>query len=310
MPPSTLQEITPSSVTVLCDDEAIARAVESAGWADVRALSACERWRARPIRTAVLLTTDPVAAADARLDDILGDCGVLHVPLHAFDPSPAVAVYTLAMLRSTDFPGVVARNRRWVSLLEGERELHFTDGHGRGTALACTPADEITVATALRAELPPGVAMPVGLFFEVELERDERGHRPFSVNGTLRAEGVVYALGDDFQGDRARARSLADRVLRAAQPHGLELSVRDNLVVACATPDGRSCLPDLAEAVAGDLALSEFAIGTNRLERPDFALNAQVNEGAGGIHLGLAAAEAAVHIDFIALDARRAPRAA
>jgi hypothetical protein len=116
---------------------------------------------------------------------------------------------------------------------------------------------------------------------------------------------VVYALGEDFAGDGGAARALADRLLRAAQPHGLKLEIRENVVTSCMTPAGRSVLPELAEATGRDLTLSELAIGTNRLAQPDFSINAQVNEGAGGIHVGVGGGPGAVHIDFVALAARR-----
>jgi hypothetical protein len=255
------------------------------------------------VENAILLCTDPLTPTNPGLAAALRGSGIVHVPLHAFDPAPAVAVYTMAALRQSDVRRAIGRNRHWVRLLECERVFHFVDGHG--TDLRCIPADPITVATALQPDLPPGAARPLGLFFEVELERHPSGSRPFTVNGTLHADGVVYALAASFAGERGRIRACARRVLDAAHPNGLRLDIRDNVVVACVSAGGRSWLDEVSAAVNGDLTLSEFAIGTNRLPEPDFSVNAQVNEGAGGIHVGLGVGEQGMHVDFGALAARR-----
>jgi hypothetical protein len=291
---------------VICDATAIASAISAAGWPDVRGVADVDTWRDRTINTAVLLCTDPVAFTTSTLDEPLAAVPLLHVPLHAFDPKPRIAVYTMERLRQTSFARAVARNRSWVRRLERELELRFTGTRTRQIDLSCIPADNLNVATAATLELPEGVAMPVGPYFEVEMERDAGGGRPFTVNGTLHVDGLVYAVGEEFRGDAASARALADGILQAAQPHGLRIEIRDNVLVSCRTAEGGSLLPHLAEAAGGDLALSEFAIGTNRLAHPDFSVNAQVNEGAGGIHVGIGGGPDAVHIDFVALAARRA----
>lgn len=295
-------------LTIVCDDTSVAGAVSAAGWRDVRDLAHYSAWPAQPIQHAILLCADWTTPMDPRLADVLHSCTVLHVPLFAFDATPPVAVYTMEMLRLSDFSKAVERNRATVAFLGREPSYRFTGRNGQATNLKCILADDIVVATALTADLKTGVATPLGIFFEVELEWDEARQRAFRVRGSLDVDGVLCAVAEDFAGDPGPARAVAARVLDAAMPGGLRLVIEDNVVVSCTTPAGRSCLPELAEATGADLVLSEFSIGTNRLPRPDFSLNAQINEGAGGIHVGLGGGSAAVHMDFVSLHARPAPR--
>lgn len=308
MAPLLMSGITRTAMTtIVCDDPRIAAAVDAAGWRDVRDLARFSAWPAAPVQNVILLCADPATPSDPRLAGVLPRSRVLHVPLFAFDATPTVAVYTMEMLRLSDFSRAVERNRRSVALLENRHMHHFIGRRGQATDLVCIPDDDISVATALTVDMEPGAAKTIGLFFEVELERDEDGRRPFTVSGVLDVDGALYAVAEDFAGDAAEARTLAARVTRAAVPGGLRLVIEQNVVVSCTTADGRSYLAELAEAAGGDLELSEFAIGTNRLPRPDFSLNAQLNEGAGGIHVGLGGGPAAVHMDFVALHARAAP---
>jgi hypothetical protein len=294
-------------LTIVCDDTSIARAVAAAGWQDVRDLAHSNAWPAHPIQHAVLLCADWTTPMDPRLADVLHSCTVLHVPLFAFDATPPVAVYTMEMLRLSDFSKAVERNRATVAFLGREPSYRFTGRNGQATDLECILADDIVVATALTAEMKTGVATPLGIFFEVEMECDEAQRRAFRVSGSLDVDGVLCAVAENFAGDPGPARAVAARVQAAARPGGLRLVIEDNVVVSCTTPAGRSCLPELTEVFGDDLGLSEFAIGTNRLPRPDFSLNAQVNEGAGGIHVGLGGGAAMVHMDFVSLHARPAP---
>lgn len=297
--PLTLPFAHTEPCTLLCDTSEVAAAAVRLGWPDVRRVDRLDPAVAPP-DVALLLTTNPETLHDEQLQRLLATSRVLYLGLQAFDASLRAAVYTLATLRRCDFAAAVRRNCRWLRRLAREQTLCFASGPSRQARLSVVPADEVDFGTVDTAELAPGSLIAAGAYFEVELEGFGSAPRPFRVDGELVADGVLYALADDFPGDRGVARARGQRAFAAAQPGGLALRVEENRVVACRAADGRSLLPALAAATDGNLTLTECSIGTNRLRRPDFSINAQINEGAGGIHVGLGGGEQGLHLDFIA----------
>jgi hypothetical protein len=291
-------------VTVVCDDPAAADTIRAAGWPDVRSVSSIDTWAEPAPSQVVFVCSDPASSHDSRLSSVLFNSHIIYVPLHAFDPSPRAALYTLQRLASADFRGAVKRNRHWVHVLERTHTLRFASRHHCNAVLTCTPAEDIYVGTLTSTKTAPGDLVPFACFFEVELEgfRDER--RPFQVSGTFHADCVCYACSEDFVGDRSSSYVFADRLLRAAQFGGLDFRVENNFVLSCTDVAGTSLLNDLREAVGGSLELTEFAIGTNPFSNIDASVNAQINEGAGGIHIGLGDGDNILHIDFVSTAAR------
>jgi hypothetical protein len=293
-----------TTVTVLCDDVLIADYIRRSSWLDVCTVDGLQARDNDPITNAILLCTTPNTPFRPEVRGALNRSRVLYVPLHVFDPSPEAAAYSLQRLAESDFAGALQRNRRWLRILEQEQCLQFVSRKREGIELVCTPADEIEVSTALSAALPPGVVKSIGLFFEVELERRPGEQCPFILNGRMHVDGICYAMPDDLTHDATTMRDQSRKVGSMASAGGLNLVIRDSTLVACTAADGTSMLNEVAAAVGGDLELSEFAIGTNRLLRPNFAINAQINEGAGGIHIGIGGTDSRLHMDFICLDAR------
>lgn len=294
-------ETIPLPFTIICDRPDVAEAARRLGWPDVRRT---DRPGAAPIGSALLLATRPETHLDERLRPLLQASRTLYIGLQAFDASPRAAAYTLAALRRCDFPAAVRRNRRWVRRLERQRRFCFASGAARDARLDVVPADEIDAGTIVACDLAVGDLVAAGAYFEVELEGFAAQTRPFQVSGGLAVDGVLYALADDFPGDRATARERGRRVFDAAQRGGLRLRIVENMVIGCETPAGESVLPALIAATDGNLTLTEFSIGTNRLPAADFSLNAQINEGAGGIHVGLGGGVQGLHLDFVSLGAR------
>jgi hypothetical protein len=291
-------------ITLLCDRPDVAAAARRLGWPDVRCL---DHLTGAPVATALLLATHPDTHRDDRLCPLLQQSRTFYLGLQAFDPAPAAAAYTLAALGRCDVPAALRRNRRWLRRLERQQRFCFASGPAGATRLTVEPADELDVGTITTCDLAIGELVALGACFEVELEGFGTATRPFAVDGELAAAGVLYALADDFTGDRWAALTRGRRVFEAAQRGGLRLRIADNAVVACDTPAGDSLLPDLRAALNGNLLLTEVAIGTNRLPAPEFSVNAQINEGAGGFHVGLGGGEQGLHLDFVAPSARVVP---
>ncbi len=293
---------------VICDAEPVLMAARARGWPCVRSIAEAVDAAGRPA-WCLLIATSTETLHDPGLRTFLATTRTLYLGLQAFDPSPSAAAYTLEMLARSDLGAAVRRNRRWVRIIERRRELLFRSG-STPALLSCIPADAIEAGTCVSLALAPGSLVSVGALCEVELERFAEPDPPFVVNGELIVDGALFALADDFAGDRAAARACGEEVFAAAQQRPLSLSIRDNRLIACRDAQGRSLLPELAAAVDGRLWLTEFAIGTNRLRRPNFAINAQINEGAGGIHVGLGGGEHGLHLDFVARSARLVQEAA
>ena len=304
---TTLPWAQPRDWLLVCDSVHVLGIARRQGWRCARLIDdlACDDRRPA---LCLLLATRVETVQNARLREWLATTRTIYLGLHAFDASPQATEYSLQQIATSDFRGAIARNRRWVHRLERRRELRFRTGPP-AAAGSCIPADDLDVGTVVSRHLAPGSIVSLGAFFEVELEGLADSAPPFVVNGELVVDGVLVALDDDFAGDRAAARSRAQPIADGARHGRLCLSISDNLVIGCFSDAGRSLLADVAAAVDGDLRLTEFAIGTNRLPAPNFAVNAQINEGAGGVHVGLGGGARGLHLDFVALTAKPVAKA-
>jgi hypothetical protein len=234
------------------------------------------------------------------------DSRVLVIPLASFDPSFEAATYTLDMLALSDTHAATAGNHHWMTVLQHEHEGLVCEG--RGSFLDVHLRDEINIMRPrTQPMLYPGEWEGVGSFFEVPMSffyNDEM--RPgYRANGEVSVEGVVVAR---HRGATAEVPRLAADAwtlfsrLRAEGAFPLTVTVEESFVRQVRA-GGRDITSDLAR-VTNDpaLILAEMAMSTNGSLSPsevNWHLNAQINEGLQGIHLGVGNGLGGAHVDLV-----------
>jgi hypothetical protein len=241
----------------------------------------------------------------------LGRARVLVVPLASFDPALEVALYSQKMTMLTDYDMVREQAAYWAdSLRSQDGALVFSgprhaDGTGQETHLVCKLADDLHAEAWLGETIALGDWISVGLICEFSLtapsSKDWLG--AFTIDGTAVASGVLVARD-------ARCTEAGDARIRAAEKLRAELSAKgpidlriENGRLTSARVAGEDFTDALLEATNPAYALHtlELGIGINQsiLPRVNWAVNSQLNEGAGNLHLGFGEGITGAHIDFI-----------
>ncbi|MDL4817188.1 hypothetical protein [Actinomadura opuntiae] len=231
---------------------------------------------------------------------------VLLVPIASFDPSPAVAEYTLRLVCATDYVAACEWNRYWArSISEQPGLLRF---EGNGTDLTCSLADRLHADAWLDPRIGFGKWVSVASFCEFSItapsSTDWRG--AFDIAGTAVASGLLVARD-------ARVRPEGDERIRRATRLREEIAARAPIDLRLA--DGmlaevRAGGVDYTEAVidvtnpAYEGHTIELGLGTNMalLPQVNWALNSQLNEGAGTLHLGFGEGMTGAHMDFVVAE--------
>jgi len=231
---------------------------------------------------------------------------VLIIPLISFDPSMDAAVYTVELLARSTFEAAAIANERWLKLLMGcKQPLIFS---GKGCDLVCEVEEDVYVMRPkTEAQLSPGEWDSIGSYFEVGMVPQPEDIRPaFIVNGILSVPGVAVAhhrqMRDDLLPLAMRAWELFQR-LRDQNLFPLLVRIENSRVVHvfAGEKDIAGELEDLTNRKR-ESVLTEMAFSTNEgmiPENIDWTKNAQLNEGALGIHVGIGDGLTGAHIDLI-----------
>lgn len=236
---------------------------------------------------------------------------VLVVPLGSFDPALEVALYTQKMTMLTDYGRLRAQAAYWADALRSqEGALVFsgpraTAGTGQETHLVCTLADSLSAEAWLGETISPGEWISIGLIceFAMTAPSSKDWHGAFTIDGTAVASGVLVARD-------ARCAEAGDARIRGAERLRAELAARgpvelrvENGRLTSARAGGADFTDALLEATNPEYELHvlELGIGINQsiLPHVDWAVNSQLNEGAGALHLGFGEGITGAHIDFI-----------
>jgi hypothetical protein len=253
-----------------------------------------------------LLGTDFARLGRRNLSQTFMDSRVLWMPLASFDPSLEAAIYSTTLLLESDFESAVGLNRQWTStLIEWEGELRF---EGPGTSITCLLGDPLPAATQLDVQLAPGQWRSVGGFNEVSIQADREDiTQSFHVNGALYANGLATARHAGMPKDIIPLHSEACELIRTVAESGedVRLDIEASRVTHCwvGNEDIYETLRRLTNPEY-DMHILEFAVGTNHFpsSKIDWSINSQMNEGAGGIHVGIGEGLTGAHIDFISLE--------
>lgn len=235
----------------------------------------------------------------------------LVVPIASFDSGWEAALYTLKMLLLTDYVAATRLGRQWVqSISDHAGTLVFSSGEagGQGTRLACRLADDLQADAWLTPEIQAGqwvsIASYCELSFTARSVRDWTG--AFILDGTVVASGALVARDPRYSeaGD-ARIRD-AIRVRDELAARGpITLRMEKGRAVSV-TARGEDFTEAVRQVTNPDYELHaiELGIGTNLALLPhvDWKFNAQVNEGAGVLHIGIGEGMTGAHMDFVVAE--------
>lgn len=289
---------------------------ELAGWLASLGFETYEFERAREApdehrhNAVVVPTDDEKILPYTEWHKLFHDARVLIVPLVSFDPAMDAARYTVDMLSRSRFETAVELNRDWLSLLMN-RKTPMVFG-GEGCELVCELEDDITVLKPkVESALAPGEWESIGSYFEVGLvpmpEDFRPGFRPgYVVEGTLTVPGVAVAHHKQMHPKLRPLASRAWRLFEEVREQGLfplKMEIRNSRTthVWAGERDLSGEIEELTNKRL-ELVLNEMAFSTNAgivPEHIDWAYNAQLNEGAIGIHVGLGDGVTGAHVDFI-----------
>jgi hypothetical protein len=242
---------------------------------------------------------------------------VLLATIGSFDPSPEAALYTQRLAMVTDYAAACARGRRWIEELRTETgrltffgpETGTPEGAEAPTHLVCSLAEQLNTDAWTTPTIKQGQWVGVGSYCEVSITtRPSAGARAcFSLDGTIVAHGVLAARDPRFTevGD-ARIRQAGRLRAELARRAPMTLRFEDGVLTRL-TARGEDFTDDVAQVTNPDHGLRalELGIGTNQsvLPRVKWAINSQLNEGAGPVHIGLGEGITGAHMDFIVADA-------
>lgn len=239
-------------------------------------------------------------------DALFGNSRVLMLPLLSFDSSMEAMVYTMELLAQSKFEAAAQLNERWLRLLLERRDPLIL--RGKGCDLVCEVEEDVYVMRPkTQAMLTPGEWESLGAYFEVGMVPQPEDFRPaFAVNGTLSVPGVAVAhhrqMHDNLLPLATRAWELFQDLHRQGQ-FPLQISIENSRVKHIFA--GEKDLADELDYLSNkrrELVLTEMAFSTNEgmvPENIDWTKNAQLNEGAVGIHVGIGDGLTGAHIDLI-----------
>eukprot|EP00456_Euglypha_rotunda_P090573 TRINITY_DN9496_c0_g1_i14.p1 TRINITY_DN9496_c0_g1~~TRINITY_DN9496_c0_g1_i14.p1 ORF type:complete len:231 (+),score=21.52 TRINITY_DN9496_c0_g1_i14:523-1215(+) len=174
-----------------------------------------------------------------------------------------------------------------------------------GCRLAVELGDDIDVMVPkVSADIAIGQWISIIQYLEVGLVPNST-NTSFRVNGKLLCEGVTIAhhLHSHFEsGPLADQAWQLFKELRTSEKFPLVLEIENSRLKSVCTRDGADILgrilPLTDEVMQGGLTEVAFA-ALAASEDTDWSINSQLNEPAGGFHVGIGAGESAAHIDFV-----------
>lgn len=231
------------------------------------------------------------------------------LPLVSFDPSLKAAMYTLDRIGDADFSSSTRENKNILEFLATTTQpFHVT---GSGCELHCELSNKIRLMKPkTEAALLPGEWEAAGMWFETALMPDEEDvfHPGHIVSGVFQASGAAVArhrqMPESLVPHHQSAWDLM-RQLHEAREFPLTVKIEKSQVQDVTTASGTSLRQQLLPMTneRHDLMLLEVAFsGNSKLSAQtlDWTMNAVVNEGAKGMHIGIGDGITGAHIDLIA----------
>lgn len=228
---------------------------------------------------------------------------VLVIPMLAFDAGKRAIDYMVDRLSKLSFTDACEKN---LALVE---HIQNVDGPITVRSAGCQLVVELgcdvdIMVPKVVPDISHGQWISIIQYLEVGIVPNA-SNTSFRVNGTLLCEGVTIAhhLHSHFQsGPIAEEAWRLFNESRINDQFPLVMEIEDSRLKAVRNKDGNDIinhiLPLTDEIKRGELTEVAFA-ALSASEDTDWSLNSQLNEPAGGFHIGIGAGESAAHIDFV-----------
>ena len=251
-------------------------------------------------------TDDAALPSSQKWEELFRNSRVLMIPLVSFDPSIEAAKYTMELLASSTFETAIQLNQIWLELLLNRVEPMLLQGNGSN--IFCAIEDDVNVLRPKTSvQLLPSEWESIGAYFEVGMVSQPDNIQPgFTVNGILSVPGVAVAhhrpMPENLLPMAMQAWKLFQQ-LHEQNSFPLQLHIENSRVTRIFA--GKQDITEELLILTNkrrEMILTEMAFSTNHGVIPaniDWRINAQLNEGAIGIHVGLGDGLTGAHIDFI-----------
>lgn len=257
----------------------------------------------------ILVSTAASSFYDARqLQQAPFGSSILDIPLVSFvgDLDKAVP-YLLSRLQTLDFASACRTSLRAVEAIQqATQPIRVTS---RQRELRVELGEDVHIAQPhVEPLIRQGEMISLGQFLEVGLVPNKAG-TSFAVYGELVCDGASVAH-HHRNHEKSEPCALAAWTslgrIRKAGGFPLLLSIHDSRVTSITTAMGDEVLSDFLPLTDRVFRghLIEFALASLPASAStDWAINSQINEAAGGVHVALGTGVNAAHIDFIASSA-------
>ncbi|CAE6947871.1 MULTISPECIES: hypothetical protein [Pseudomonadaceae] len=282
-------------IVVVGDNSEFLRAVSERGisGADIRTMEAF------PDTVVSISFSDDAARRTFVLASQNPNTKMIFCAAHVFDDSIESAIYSLDLMRKSNFKAALAKQKGVISFLETTQDIQLS-----GNGADCTVTlDGTTKPFALRKDINSPYVASVAEFFEVHFAHIKKNEPcPFHISGELQIAGALSVLRptgkDPYQGSRDDVSNFLKEIA-AAKTVNL---VADNNEIVSFKIENRECV-DFVRKIGGERGsqLTEFAVGVNQSisDEIDYRVNSQINEGIEGIHVAIGDAVTGYHIDLL-----------
>ncbi len=288
--------------TVLSDSPYVLRKFGDSGFKTLSLDAVSNRNVVAPVDV-LLVPAIPSVHPNEELLSALKHSAVLVVPLLAFAAGTREVDYLHMRLSTLSFSETTKKNLELIEFIQ------HTDSpiivHSPDCCLVVELGDDVDVMVPkVAADIAVGQWISIIQYLEIGLVPNS-SNSSFKVNGTLSCEGVSIAhhLHSHFESGpiAAEAWRFFDK-LRADGQFPLTLEIEQSRLKSILTIDKvevlHSILPLTDKIMRGGLTEVAFA-ALAASEETNWAINSQLNEPAGGFHVGIGAGENAAHIDFV-----------
>lgn len=231
---------------------------------------------------------------------------ILTIPQVAFDTSLKTVLYSCEQLLNTNFEAAFNLQKKVM-----EKLIHSTNPiilKNQNFQIKCKFSESTNYAYPKDLSLPYNMPRSIAEYLELHFENIEENSNPlFCLDGQIKTAAFLYAIHPSKKNifDKETLEKANYLLETISNCHSAILRFKDNYADSFII-DGKENI-DIISTLAGKqqgLKITEFAFGLNNtLQRQaQWGLNAQINEGAAGIHVGIGDGSTGVHMDFICPD--------
>lgn len=290
-----------NEVFVLADNEEFLQNVENQGFRVMHLASVNQL----PSNTVNVSFSDAGARKVFELASENTDARMIFCAAHVFDNSLSSAIYSLDLMRQSNFIEALNKQQSVIELLSNKKRMSFS---GNGSLGVVTIIDGVSPFGLQSNIINEPFVHSVAEFFEVHFSHvDPNEPCPFHLDGAIEVSGILTVLRptgiNPYHGSDTDVQRLVSDVARARKSI---LRINNNIIFSFDV-DGKEEI-DLLKKIGGKrgVNLTEFAIGVNQSIKGiiNYGINSQLNEGIDGIHVAIGDGTTGYHIDFLSPGVR------